>query len=521
MPNRREFLTALVATSIAGAAQGITSPGSTQHKRASLVPAESPGIPNYWCTWAVQNYMFGQGEPALNTTMLEGSSGSLLAHNAMTEEALFGRRGWAARFYPRVRRNIYLLLDDGWQIGGTATFDLDPVKFPSYKGSSAQRLHLLNKDVAGHGWRGAALWCRNTPDGPAGLSLESECGNAGIHYWKIDIGDPEFDLVRTRNRAQIPLTLEHVHSEPPVNGDWKKDGRFGPQPWNSRRMDILRHTDVYRTYDVTSILSLPTTLDRASELLSSAAGHHELHSLLNVEDEVYVAAVLGCTMGVMRHPLHGLRPQNDVDLFFNGQRRTKQRIDEVVRALRWQRIAAPYPCGMGTFHTSSEILRDGWTFSAGETWQHELVGQTVWQSAPAVLARNIDLPGVQASGSKPFVFAARFPNGAVAIGAQERTQPGSAWRMNPAKVTLHVGDASGPFGIFGEYEQLTLVFDKPQKGKRVLAQDLAGDTSIDVTRHANFDGASVHFDGSILRTTGLFNRTPGDLSSPGAVIALV
>jgi len=87
----------------------------------------------------------------------------------------------------------------------------------------------------------------------------------GSGYWKVDIGDPKFNLVRLRNQTHIPLTLEHVHGEWPVNGDWRKDGRFGAQRWGSDRMEILQHTDVYRTYDVTSILSLPTTLDRVSE----------------------------------------------------------------------------------------------------------------------------------------------------------------------------------------------------------------------------------------------------------------
>jgi hypothetical protein len=278
---------------------------------------------------------------------------------------------------------------------------------------------------------------------------------------------------------------------------------------------------VYRTYDVTSILSLSTTLDRAAEMLNSAAGHPELRSLLNVEDEVYVAAVLGCTMGVMRHPLHGLRPMGDPDLFFNGPRKAKQRMDEVIRALRWQRIAEPFPCGIGTFQRSEEILTDTWTFKAGETWEHDLVAATVHQGAPAVIARNIDLPHVSAQGETPFVFAARFPNGSVAVGAQERTRVGEAWYMPPCEVELHVGDATGPFGVFGEFNRLTLTFAHSPRGKRVVAQDLAGDSPVDITSQVEFDGAAIHFGKALLHDVGLQSRTPGDLSSPGAVIALV
>jgi hypothetical protein len=175
------------------------------------------------------------------------------------------------------------------------------------------------------------------------------------------------------------LRLEHVHGELPVNGNWRRDGRFGAQPQRSRRQQILAHTDVYRTYDVTSILSLPTTLDRLAEMLRGAQGNGA-RALLNVEDEVYVAAAMGCTMGVLRHPLEGLRPGPDTDLFFNGPRRAKRRMDEVVRALRWQRIAPPYSAGSGTTRIGDEVLTDSWTFERGQTWQNDLVGQTVHQA---------------------------------------------------------------------------------------------------------------------------------------------
>lgn len=521
MFDRREVLKALIAASVVSAQRASARPATLSDGLKSLVPETPSTAPNYWCTWAVQNYMYGQGLSELDTALLEGDSGGQLAHNAMSETALLGQDGWASNFHARVRGDLYLLLDDGWEMGGTATFQLDPEKFPSFKGSNGDRLRELNREINRLGWRGAALWCRNTPGGVTDLTLESECSKAGIRYWKIDIGDPAFNLVRTRNDARISLTLEHVHGELPVNGDWKREGRFGPQPWTAPRIEILRHTDVYRTYDVTAILSLPTTLDRVSELLRSAAGHPEMHSLLNVEDEVYVAAALGCTMGVMRHSLYGRRPGSDADLFFNGPRKIKQRMDEVVRALRWQRIAAPFASGIGRFETSDEVLTDGWTFARGETWQSELVGATVWQGAPAILARNIELPKVSTEGEKPFVFAARFPGGAVAVGAQERTRPGQGWFMPRCEVMVHAGDAPGPFGIFGEFDKITLNFDKMPAGRRVVAQDLAGDEPVDITSRVEFNRRQLRLSRSLLREVGLRSRTPGDLSSPGLVVTLV
>jgi len=521
--NRREFLSAVIATALVPKTRGATA-GSSPLKLTghSLIPDEPSTAPNYWCTWAAQNYMYGHYLQNLDSTVLEGDSGSRFAHDAMSEKVLFGEGGWVADFFPKIRKDVFFLLDDGWEAGGTSTFQLDTAKFPSFSGSFDRRLRKLNEAIQAAGWGGTALWCRNTPGGDTDHHLESLSESAGIKYWKVDIGDPKFNLVRLRNETHIQLTLEHVHGEWPVNGDWRKDGRFGSQPLGSKRLEILKNTDVYRTYDVTSILSLPTTLDRLAEMLRGAEGRAEVHSLLNVEDEVYVAAVMGCTMGILRHPLNGLRPGPDTDLFFNGSRQAKRRMDEVVRALRWQRIAPPFSPGLGSVLVSDEILTDSWIFERGQTWQKEIIGATVRQGAPACVTRNLALPEVKAKGGdKPFVFATRFRNGAVAIAAQERTQPGKAWYLPASEVTLNVSDAPGPFGVFGDFDILTLIFDTNVQGKRILAQDLAGDEVIDISSEVQCSGTSLHIPGKVIRQVGLQKRTPGDVSAPGLVMDIV
>ncbi|HTW60972.1 MAG TPA: hypothetical protein VMD55_04135 [Terracidiphilus sp.] len=514
--DRRTFMSSLAVSALASGVQARQARAAAP----SLVPAQPSTAPNYWCTWAAQNYMYGHDLAALDPRILEGGSGANLAHDAMRESILFGERGWAETFYPQIRRDLYFLLDDGWQAGGSSTFVLDAAKFPRFQGSPRDRLAALNRALVDAGWRGAALWCRNTPAGNSGLPLLERSQSASIGYWKIDGGDGQFDLMRLRDETRAALTLEHVHGEIPVNGDWTRDGRFEPQSWDSRRVEILRHSDVYRTYDVTSILSLPTTLDRVAQLLHAAQNHAGVRGLLNVEDEVYLAAVLGCTMGVMRHPLAGLRPGSDVDLFFNGPRQVKRRMDEVVRAVRWQRIAPPFAAGLGSFAMSREILTDSWVLEAGETWQSDLIGRTIRQGAPACLARNIAMPQVSAPGEEPFVYAAAFPSGAAAIGAQQRTQPGNAWFMPACEVTLDVAALPGPFGIFGEFSRLTLVFDRPLQGRRILAQDLAGDEPLDISSQVRVEGARLHLPGEILRSVGLHSRAAGDLSSPALVLAL-
>jgi hypothetical protein len=127
---------------------------------------------------------------------------------------------------------------------------------------------------------------------------------------------------------------------------------------------------------------------------------------------------------------------------------------------------------------------------------------------------------VNAAGVKPFVFAARFPNGAVAIAAQERTEVANAWHMPPCDVTLSVSDAPGPFGVFGYFENLTLIFDQTLKGRRVLAQDLASDVSIDVTQAVRIRGERLELPGKMIRQVCALQEIAGDVSAPGLVIAI-
>ena len=486
----------------------------------NLVP-EAPGrAPNYWCTWALQNYMHGQGSHPVTIAELEGDAGANLARSAMTESNLLGDEGWARTFFPRIRQDLYLLLDDGWEQGGMASFQLDVHKFPSFPGPAAMRLGALNRAIRKQGWRSVAVWCRNPPGADRDRALEAMSQEADVPYWKVDMGDPEFHLTQLARSEAHPLTLEHVHGESPLNGDWRRDGRFGPQPTGSRRQQILANTDVYRTYDVTAMLSLPTTIDRMAEMLQGAQRNPKVTALLNVEDEVYLAAAMGCTMGVMRHPLRDKRSGDDVDLFLNGPRQIKRRMDEVVRALRWQRLAPPFSAGLGTFRSSSERLRDDWHFERGQTWDSAIVGQTTFQSAPAVVARGKTLPSVRAAGEKPFVCASQFPNGAVAIYTGERTHSGRAWTMPPADVHVSVGDAPGPYAIFGAASSITLEFGVPRgKRRRLFAQDLLASEAIDVTHLLADSGRSATLSEADVCRIGLAAATPGDLSAPGMVLA--
>lgn len=486
----------------------------------SLVPSRLSSAPNYWCTWAAQNYLYGQNAKEIDLAKLEGSDGAEFARDLLNEEVIIGRRGWSETCHVRAREELYLLLDDGWEEDGSASFQLDRKKFSSFSGSAQERLRGLNEAVRAQGWRSLALWCRDTPKGKEAEERVRWMQGANVPYLKIDVGDETGSLTRARTAQRAALTLEHVHGESCLSGSWKEDGRFGAQPWGSSRIEILKRTDVYRTYDTTATLGVPTTLDRATELLLGASGHAEVKALLNVEDEVYIAAVLGCTMGVMRHPFRGLRPGNDADVFFPATRQLKQRMDEVVRAIRWQRIAPPYAAGIGYVGTDKKILTDEWLFRKGETFDTDVVGNRARQGAPARVSRNMELPGVSCDGVPPYVVCAKYPGGAAAVGTFERVSLQQQVFQPRADVRWSLGDARGPFGIFGQYSSLTLVHDPALKVGRILAQDLAGDRPVDITDEVRIRPSEIVLPGKLIERIGLSSALPNDHSMPGMVITL-
>lgn len=493
------------------------------HAQTNLVPKKPATAPNYYCTWAAQNYVFGQGAASIDPALLEGGAGSWRANQAFTENQVFGPKGWAKTFYPKVRQDLYFLMDDGYYTGSQHSMELDVQKFPSFAGPPARRLTLLSLALRKENWRGLALWTRGTPNTAAEIEpLLQWSKEAGVKYWKIDGGDNDLSVQHLKQTVYPALILEHVNGEGPFNGDWTKDGRFGTQDWNSHRLYVLRNTAVYRTYDVSSLLSVPTTLDRVAQMLNGAQGHPEVTGLLNCEDEVYIAATLGCTMGVMRFPLTGLRPDGDPDLFGNGPRQPKRRMDEVVRALHWQRIAEPYGVGQGYVKLDDTALTDDWLFQRGETWYSDVIGKDAKQGAPARVSRNLPLPTVAADGpDPPFVIAGRFPNGAVSVCTLPRTLKDHAWFLPPTDVTVDAGDAPGPFGVFGHFRSLTLRFSQALPARaRILAQDLAGDHATDVTKQVHISGDTLTVPGVLINKIGTEAATPGDLSDPGMVFVI-
>lgn len=510
-------------------AAGSTVPAVGKTKSRSLVPDSTAKVLSYWCTWGVQNHAYYKSLPIVTRQNFTGSAANAQIEAQLNEANLFGQRGWVHTILPQIRSDLNLLIDEGWQTGGYASTKIDQTKFPSFDGNSVANATKLAGRIRAAGWHGAGLWCRNPPPGNEGSEFVSMMKNAGISYCKVDQGDPALDFVRLRNEFKADLVLEHAIIDGPFNGDWRENGRFRideyvpvyfESPGGVSRRTILRGTDVYRVYDVSARLSLPTTIDRLAQYLAAATAKPQTAALVNVEDEVYLAAVMGCTMGIMRHPYANDRVDGAEDWFLNGPRQVRRRMDEVVRALRWQRIAPPFRASEGFVRVDREILGDAWHFSGLQTWLPTAFDQLVQQGAPARLTRNLELPDVVSTGLKPFVFATRFPNGAIAIGCQERTLPDRPWFMPLSKVAVSIGSGRGPIGIFGKFHELTLVLDGPLGPGPILAQDLADDLAIDIRSLIRIEGNQVSLPGNIIEWIGLKRATPGDLSSPALVLQL-
>jgi len=520
----------------------------------NLVPAEPGASPDYWCTWAAQNYMHGQGAEELDPIVMLVSGIGRYHADYLTEKTLFGPEGWAATFHPRVRNDLYIVLDDGWDIpvNNDMTYRslcrLDPEKFPSFTGDFAGNLKQLNQWARDHGWRGIGLWFRDveSPQDDArrkqmnddrayerlywGERLEW-CREAGIDYWKMDVGGNDEkmrffqDLVREKHPG-LHFEIGVIPQSGPFNSI-PGDG-YIEAGYCENAVEKAMYADIVRLYDISPELGSSTTLERFAHVAEAASVNPDADALLNCDDEVYIAAVLGGTMGILRHSMVGRRPGNDPDIYLTGPRHLKKRNDEVARAVRWQRIAPAFPANALEVRIDEHELMDSWKFAPGEFWASaedwkstaNVADKTVEQYAPARVTRGIPLPEVRIEGEPPFVIACRHPNGAVAVAAIGRISPEKGYYTPEADIMLDVGAVTGPVGVFGYYRSLTLVFNEPLRKVRVLAQDLAGDEASDITRQVKVEGNRLVIPGAVIMTTGLSAAQSGDLSDPGMVMVI-
>ncbi len=466
---------------------------------------------DYFCTWNTQASVSGHG---------------LTVRDVLTDAALFGENGWAYQYDPEIRRDMYIVLDDGWDLGVSAdghddegsygSFILDETKFPGYGESYAERLATLASKIKAAGWKGTGVWvcCQEDAAHISADGYDADywreridwCRQAGITYWKVDWGKYCYNVswrqfITDAAREIYPeLVIEHISGDVGTN-DPLGTGRVLQKLAAMER--IAAFSDVFRTYDVTVQLSAATTFDRVAMLLNGANDIYTTgKGLMNCEDEVYMAAALGLTAGVMRSTYTG------------GS------FDEVTRAILWHRLAPSFDIGAYRSSLSDKLLTDSWTFN-NDTWDSGINHRTVNQTAPAAVGRGIAVPVAVSDGEIPFAAASRNAlTGAISIGTFRRTSDGSSNHLVYADVTLDAGPLTGPVGIFGVYGSLTLGFDGSLEGKKVLAQDLIGEAAYDITDFVTVDGGSITIQGDLLKYIGTSAASLNDSSEPGLVLQI-
>jgi hypothetical protein len=130
---------------------------------------------------------------------------------------------------------------------------------------------------------------------------------------------------------------------------------------------------------------------------------------------------------------------------------------------------------------------------------------------------------VPSGGEPPYVLCCRHPTGEIAVASIPRhlSLNGRGHVVMPlADVTVDAGVVSAPIGIFGEFASLTLRTTSDLAGKRIRAQDLAGDTPVDITTEVTIERRSLTIPGAVLKRVGLMAAKPGDLSDPGLVLVI-
>lgn len=479
----------------------------------NLIPAHRNPSPDYYCTWQTQLYATSDGKPAGQRAVIG-------------EKALFDENkpfGWAY-FYEKAREDLFFVMDDSWDVppsGDRAYYGslvLDSEKFPASTAdaeSNAEALKRLAEKIKSLGWKGLGGWVCAQESGlfSDGLTSEEywkqrlwEANEAGFSYWKVDWGrrgtDPAFRaMLSEMGKKYAPaLIIEHAMVR-----------------------DIIPMADVFRTYDVPAIMSIPMTMEKLKALWETDG------AIINCEDEAYIAAAGGFSMGIMRHPYGGVFPNGKADMSFPAvHRNLKTKIYEVIRAARFHRIA---PAFAGPFMADGALLRDTWRFMKTEeeieAWwlenpllKDDISHDILTRSAPARIARNCAFPIVFADekGNVPYVVASKNPNGAVAVATLGRTLE-REYAIPKCDVMLDIGNAD-TVGIFGEYRRLILK-TAHERIKAVLMQDLAEDVAYDITDAVFFEDGKLTLSGDVIRQIGTSAQPAGDTSEAGALVKIL
>ena len=399
---------------------------------------------------------------------------------------------------------------------------LDREKFPEMTAgvkTNGEALRCLSKHIEALGWKGLGGWvcAQEAQSLQNGKTVEAywtekcrEAKEGGFRYWKVDWGrkgqDAAFRKMLTEigKREAVTLTIEHAITP-----------------------SVLPYADVFRTYDVPAIMSIPMTMQKIAEI----ASEDNDFGLLCCEDEVYMAAAGGFTMGVMRHPFIGPLPDGRADMSFPAvHRNLKSKLYEVLRAVRWHRTAPAFGGAKGSIRVSENKLCETWRFDnieeeIEEWWQDMpsvktcMEGNVLKKYAPACIVRHCTFPRVEpdANGEVPFAVASRHPNGVFSVATLGRTT-GRIYGIPKCNVMVKT-EGADVIGVFGTYKNLFL--ETERKTEKILLQDMADTVAYDVTEYAEIREGIIRIPGEWIQKIGTMAQPENDTSEPGAVIKLI
>lgn len=510
----------------------------------NLIPNIINPTPDYYCTWQTQLYATSDGKPEKQREII-------------CEKSLFEKEkpyGWAY-FYEMVHKDLFLVMDDSWDVPKEdyipyyGSLRLDKSKFEESYECATERIQRLCKEnsemhsqckisllalkelsnrVKELGWKGLGGWvcAQESPVYFVDKTQEEywterlkEMQEVGFAYWKVDWGthaaDIEFRKMLTKlGKKYAPkLVIEQAVTE-----------------------QVIPYCDVYRTYDVPAIMSIPMTLNKIEQLANIVHVENEYESILNCEDEAYIAAAAGFSMGIMRHPYAGNLPDGRKDMSFpDVHRNLKTKMMEVVRAVNWHKLAPAYSFDGNAMNFSDTYLSDTWNFEKAdeeiETWWFDMPqikecmnGKVLTQRSRAVISRNTELPVAECdeNGEVPFVIASKNPNGLYSIATLGRTF-GREYKIPLCNITANCGTAE-KVGVFGEYKNLNIRTSCKNINK-IFMQDLAGEAAVDITSRVDIinstttDESIVRIPGKLIHDIGVSAQPKTDSSEPGVVVS--
>ena len=524
--------------------------------KENLIPDRPNSSPDYFCTWQAQLYCTNNGGPqAQRDNMTEKNVfGSVIDNIPCAECEESDRRlgiGWASHLYKKARRDLIYLMDDSWDIPIGAQTNKNPWygsqilardKFPHFFGDGADfdrernisAMKKLSDSIKSLGWRGIGGWIcvQKSPLAPEKSNEEywgerlKWANDAGWLYWKVDWGDDmhKYEVRRLMTELRFScapnLTIEHALMP-----------------------EIIPFADAYRTYDVFTLLAIPITLSKLEEDFGFDAAPGHL-GYINCMDEVYIAAALGCSIDVTRHDMTGPLPDGRPDPSFPAlHRNLKTKTTEVLRTVRWHRIAPAFSVNGSETFIDSEKLSDSWQVIDQsreiEAWWKYRDGDLIERSGPARISRGLKPAAVTPSDRAmpndlsaddtteikldsplvPYVVSAKHPCGAVSVATLARTIDRSCFTPL-CRVSLEIGDAD-TVGIFGYYGELVLTGGQPRRGAKILMQDLAGDRAFDVTGFCEISDNRLTIPGALIHAVGRSENPAGDHSEPGVIVKII